>query len=62
MEKITIKQIRVGLDMNQKEMADFLGLSRESYISRETGKLKFSFEEVKKICDKAGVSLDSVKI
>lgn len=61
MDKITIKQIRVGLNMTQKEMAEYLGISTGSYIGRENGELKFSFEEVKKICEKAGVSLDLVK-
>ena len=31
MELLTIKQIRVGLNMTQKEMAKYLGISTVSY-------------------------------
>lgn len=62
MELLTIKQIRVGLNMTQKEMAKYLGISTVSYQRKESGIKKFYFWEVKKICTKATVSLDLVKI
>lgn len=62
MEKMTIKQIRVGLDMTQKQMAKYLGISAVSYTNREIGKRRFYFDEVKRICELAGVSIGLVKV
>lgn len=61
MEKLTIKQIRIGLDMTQKELADYLGISVASYIQKETGIRRFYFDEVLKICNKANISIELVK-
>ena len=60
--ELTIKQIRVGLNMTQKEMPDYIGISTVSYRRKESGIKNFYFWEVKKICSKANVSLDIVKI
>lgn len=60
--ELTIKQIRVGLNMTQKEMANYIGISIVSYQRKESGTKNFYFWEVKKICSKANVSLDIVKI
>ena len=49
MEKMTIKQIRVGLNMTQKQMAKYLGISPVSYTNKEIGKRRFYFDEVKRI-------------
>lgn len=62
MEKMTIKQIRVGLNMTQKQMAKYLGISTVSYTNREIGKRRFYFDEVKRICELAKISIDVVKI
>lgn len=48
--------------MTQKEMAKYLGISTVSYQRKESGIKNFYFWEVKKICSKANVSLDIVKI
>ena len=62
MEKMTIKQIRVGLNMTQKEMADYIRISTVSYQRKESGKRRFYFDEVKRICELAKISIDIVKI
>lgn len=62
MEKLTIKQIRVGLGLTQKEMARELGLSLPTYRYKESGIRKFYIDEVIKICDLANVNIDKVKI
>lgn len=46
--ELTIKQIRVGLNMTQKEMAKYLGISTVSYQRKESGIKNFYFWEVKK--------------
>lgn len=61
MEQLTIKQIRVGMNMTQKSMADFLGITDVTYRLKEKGERGFTFEEVRKICKKANVSMDLVK-
>ena len=62
MENMTIKQIRVGLNMTQKQMAKYLGISTVSYTNKEIGKRRFYFDEVKRICELAKISIDVVKI
>ena len=59
---LKIKQVRLEYDMTQKEMAKYLGISTVSYQRKESGIKNFYFWEVKKICTKANVSLDLVKI
>lgn len=59
--KLTIKQIRIGLGMNQAEIARFLNISEGAYRDKERGDTRFYFDEVKKICDKANVDMNSVK-
>lgn len=61
MEFLSIKQIRVGVNMTQKEMAEYLGISTASYINKENGKRRFYFDEVKRICEIAKVSINLVK-
>jgi DNA-binding XRE family transcriptional regulator len=61
MEQLTIKQIRVGMNMTQKSMANFLNISAVTYRKKEKGITKFTFDEVRKICNKANVSIDLVK-
>lgn len=61
MEQLTIKQIRVGMNMTQKSMANFLNISTVTYRKKEKGITKFTFDEVRKICNKANVSIDLVK-
>lgn len=62
MEKLTVKQIRVGMDMSQEKMAEFLGICTRSYRKKESGETRFYFEEILKICQKANISLDAVKL
>ena len=62
MEKLTIKQIRIGLGLNQDEMAEKIGLSCPTYQRKESGASKFYIDEVIKICELANISIDKVKI
>ncbi len=62
MERLSIKQIRVGLDMTQKEMADFLNISELTYSRKEKGINEFYFSEIDKICKLANLSIDKVKV
>ncbi|CRH84435.1 Uncharacterised protein [Chlamydia trachomatis] len=61
MDKLTIKQIRVGLDMTQKEMGDYLNISEVAYRNKEKGYAPFLFTEVRKICELAKVDVSKVK-
>lgn len=61
MEKISIKAIRINLEMTQKEMADYLNISLRAYVDKENGVNKFYFDEVKKIAELGKVSLDIIR-
>ncbi|MDY3034882.1 MAG: helix-turn-helix transcriptional regulator [Absicoccus sp.] len=61
MDKFTIKQIRVGLNMTQKEMGDFLHISEVAYRNKEKGYTPFLFTEVIKICELAKLDVSKVK-
>ena len=43
MDKLTIKQIRVGLDMTQKEMGDYLNISEVAYRNKENVNVNIKF-------------------
>lgn len=61
MTQMTIKQIRIGMDMTQEQVAELLEISTPSYQRKESGVGRFYFDEVRKICKAANVSLDLVK-
>ena len=50
------------MNMSQEKMAEFLGICTRSYRKKENGEARFYFEEIFKICQKANVSLDAVKL
>lgn len=58
---MTIKQLRVGLDMTQLDMAKFLGISIVTYQHKEKGKKDWWFNEVKRMCNLAHISLDDIE-
>lgn len=59
--KMTIKQIRVGAGLTQEEMAEKLGITRQTYSDREKSG-NFTFREVTRICDVTGTPIDIVEI
>lgn len=53
---ITIREIRLNiLKLSMKEMADLLGISRNGYWMKESGKRKFKSNELLMICKLANI-------
>lgn len=46
-----VREIREKKNIKQKDMAKLLGISKGNYSKKETGLIKFSLKEAKKISD-----------
>lgn len=57
-ETMTFKAWLVINKVSQRELADLLGLSQQSVYLKVNGKTDFTLPQIKKICDKYGVSAD----
>jgi len=53
-----IQQLRLMHEETQKDLANFLGVSRQTVANYETGKHEPDFETLKKIADHYKVSID----
>lgn len=58
MEKLTIKQWRVVKGYSQKQFAELIGVSTNTYASKENGKRDWKIEEMKKICKHLEISIE----
>lgn len=56
--KITLKAARTIAGLTQRELADKLGISRVTVQAWEAGKSIPRFDQAKKICELAHISLD----
>lgn len=59
MEKLTIKQWRVVRGYSQKQFAELIGVSTNTYASKENGKRDWKIEEMKKICKHLEISIEN---
>lgn len=56
-----LRKIRNGRNISAREMADLLGLRTEAaYYKKESGAIKFSIEEAKKIAQKLEMQIDEI--
>lgn len=63
MEQASIKALRINNNVSAEEMADYLGISRQTYSKKENGLREFTGSELFKIFDKFNVTdIRSVKI
>lgn len=46
---LELRALRAKHDLNQSDMAKILGLSKEGYYRKETGRSKFTEDEINKI-------------
>lgn len=44
--------------IKQREVADLIGISQEAMSMKISGKMAFTVEQVRKICDRYGLSAD----
>lgn len=60
--KRTLKSIRADLGMTQKEMAAKLGISKTSYLKRETGQTPLLARELLQISIMSNVPCENIEI
>ena len=58
--KWTLKAIRINLDLSQQEMAEKLGISRETYQSYEKYKTFPDAPIIKKIIDLSNIDFNDI--
>lgn len=61
-DKTRVKGYRVMLGLTQKEMADVLGISAQSYYLKETGQVRFTHDEMRVFRDKLRGILPEVTV
>lgn len=55
---VRLKELRLQHGFSQQELAEILGIKRNTYSDWENGKCKPNYEKLEKIADFFGVSLD----
>ncbi len=58
--KDMLRELRKKNDKTQKELADFLGITRPAYTAYESGARQPDYETLKKLADYFGVTTDSL--
>lgn len=61
-DKTRVKGYRVMLGLTQREMADVLGLSAQSYYLKENGRVKFTYDEMRIFRDRVQTIMPDVTI
>lgn len=60
MEKISLKAARINAGMSQAELADILGVHRNTIASLEKEPEKMTIKLAKKICEVLDVDIDHI--
>lgn len=55
-----IKNYRLSLNKNQKEMAEFLGITIATYNHIENGHKNLTFKTIQKISDRTGIPVEMI--
>lgn len=55
-----LKELREGHKKEQKELAEYLGISAPNYSKKEAGQVRFSLLEAKKLSEFFGLSIDEI--
>ena len=62
MKRIHINAARVDAGMTQDELAEKMGVSRQTVIAWETGKTKISTAQLFMLCSLTGFSTDDILV
>ena len=63
MEKFTVKELRENkLRWSCEEVAQYLGITKESYMNKEAGRRKFTSDEFLNLCSLMKVSPYKVEV
>ena len=60
MIKNKLKSLRAEYDLNQDDMAEFLGIRRTTYHNKETGKNQFTVKEAIEIAKFFNTTMDDI--
>ncbi len=60
MSRISVAAARVNTDMTQEEMANALGITRQTYAAWESGKSKMTAEGFMLFCEVTGFSPNDI--
>lgn len=60
MNNLTVEQARMMRGISQEEMANYLGLCKNSYILKEKGKRRFYVDEAVKFCEIVNVPWSNI--
>lgn len=60
--KMTPKEIRESRGITKKHIYNLLGISRQSYNNKESGKTSFSALEIQKLCNEYGIPVSMMKL
>lgn len=60
MIKNKLKSLRAEYDLNQDDMAEFLGIRRTTYHNKETGKSQFTVKEAVEIAKFFNATMDDI--
>lgn len=58
--RYTIKQLRVGMNMNQIQFAKFVGMNPDTYAKKEQGKRNWLAKEIIKIAIACNVNVEDI--
>lgn len=56
----TVKQIRIGLNLSQAELAQKLGIHISTYQRKENGKAQWTILEATKLCQLSGQPITNI--
>ena len=56
----TVKQLRVGMNMNQVQFAIFIGMNPNTYAKKEQGKRNWLAKELIKIANACNVKVEDI--
>lgn len=57
---MSIREVRLNKGIRSKTISDLIGIKRITYYKKETGAVKFSLDEAKKIADFMGMPIEEV--
>ena len=60
MKHMSLKAERIRRGLNQEDLAKLIGVSKQTYWSKENGRSPFFLDEIKKIKDHLGVDFEEI--
>lgn len=60
-KKLTVKELRILLNLSQKEFAKLIGIPYSTYVKKEQGHSKFLACEMDSIITKTGISYEQIE-